>query len=154
MKKHVPILILIIISLLLSACSIDWNDSKDKKITELEKQIIDLKEKNNDYLFQKKQECQKYASEMLNLAKEYRSEIYELEEIFYSPLEKSCFFIWKEWIASRNLFDYLGRKYIAGYARDRCFDLYNDKNEYGNCIEQENRSEIQYQNQIIKLKWE
>jgi uncharacterized membrane protein (DUF106 family) len=44
----------------LSSCTIDWNDEKDKKITELEKQVIELKEKNDDELFKKQQECQSY----------------------------------------------------------------------------------------------
>jgi hypothetical protein len=43
-------LLLILIPLLfLSSCTIDWNDEKDKKITELEKQVtnnnIELQEK-------------------------------------------------------------------------------------------------------------
>ena len=51
MKKLLPFIL--ISSLLLSACSIDWNDEKDKKIAKLEKQI-------QDDLFKKKQECEKY----------------------------------------------------------------------------------------------
>lgn len=44
-------LILLLIPLfLLSSCSIDWNDEKDKKIAELQKQI------QND-TFKKKDEC-------------------------------------------------------------------------------------------------
>jgi uncharacterized membrane protein (DUF106 family) len=43
--------------LLLSSCTIDWNDEKDKKITELQKQVQELKEKNNDELFKKNKEC-------------------------------------------------------------------------------------------------
>lgn len=55
MKKYIPILL--VTSLLLSACSIDWNDEKDKKITELQAEI------END-VFKKKQECQKYQEEV------------------------------------------------------------------------------------------
>jgi hypothetical protein len=42
--------ILLIPLILLSSCTIDWNDEKDAKITELEKQI-------QDDTFKKKQEC-------------------------------------------------------------------------------------------------
>ncbi len=51
MKKLLPFILLT--SLLLSACSIDWNDDKDKKIAKLERQI-------EDDSFSKKQECEKY----------------------------------------------------------------------------------------------
>jgi septal ring factor EnvC (AmiA/AmiB activator) len=44
MKKLFLILIPIIF---LSSCSIDWNDEKDKKIEELESQIMKLREKNS-----------------------------------------------------------------------------------------------------------
>jgi outer membrane lipoprotein-sorting protein len=51
--------ILITLSLLLSSCSIDWNDEKDKKISELEKQI------QNDN-FKRKQECSKHKDKIEN----------------------------------------------------------------------------------------
>ena len=44
MKKYV---ILLIPLLLLSSCSIDWNDEKDKKISELNGQIESLKLENS-----------------------------------------------------------------------------------------------------------
>ena len=44
--------LLIIPVILLSSCTIDWNDEKDKKIAELEKQI-------QTNVFQKKIECSK-----------------------------------------------------------------------------------------------
>lgn len=48
MKKLLPFILLA--PLLLSACSIDWNDEKDIKIAELEKQV-------QDDLFEKKKDC-------------------------------------------------------------------------------------------------
>jgi hypothetical protein len=50
--------LLLIPLILLSSCTIDWNDEKDKKIAELEKQNTELKTKNDDGLFKKKVECQ------------------------------------------------------------------------------------------------
>jgi Txe/YoeB family toxin of Txe-Axe toxin-antitoxin module len=82
----------IILSLLLSSCSIDWNDEKDKKISELEKQI------QND-TFKKKQECEKYKDKFedkLEKKSKERDLIYDLyyenlNEIFYSNSKSSCF---------------------------------------------------------------
>lgn len=50
MKK---LTLLLIPLLLLSSCSIDWNDEKDTKIAELEKQI-------QDDTFKKNVECNDY----------------------------------------------------------------------------------------------
>lgn len=60
MKKFIGILL--ISTFLLSACTIDWNNEKDAKIAELEKQISEAKKVDN--LFQKKQDCLKYKSEI------------------------------------------------------------------------------------------
>jgi cytochrome c-type biogenesis protein CcmH/NrfG len=49
--------LLLIPLILLSSCTIDWNDEKDAKIAVLEKQITELKEKNDDGLFKKNKEC-------------------------------------------------------------------------------------------------
>lgn len=54
MKK---LTLLLIPLLFLSSCSIDWNDEKDKKIAELEKQVTELKEKNDDESFKRNKEC-------------------------------------------------------------------------------------------------
>jgi hypothetical protein len=42
MKKLLPIFLIPLI--LLSSCSIDWNDEKDKKIAELEQKVQELEE--------------------------------------------------------------------------------------------------------------
>lgn len=50
-------LLLIPLLLFMTSCTIDWNDEKDKKIAELEKQV-------QDDIFNKKQECTKLESLM------------------------------------------------------------------------------------------
>lgn len=78
MKKLLPLLLAT--SLLLSACSIDWN--------------------NKDDLFQKNQQCLSKRSEIINRInsdnKKYENQEYtfvqELLEIFYSPKEENCLF--------------------------------------------------------------
>jgi hypothetical protein len=45
-------------SLLLTSCSVDWNDANVKKIGELEKQV-------QDDTFKKKEECAKYKDEVM-----------------------------------------------------------------------------------------
>ena len=78
-----------ILSLLLSSCSIDWNNEKDKKISELEKQI------QND-TFKKKQECAIYTKEEKESVIKDINWIYTDEfEIFYSKTKNSCIKILK-----------------------------------------------------------
>ena len=64
--KLIPLLLIPL--LFPSSCSIDWNDEKDAKIAELEKQVREQKEeiknvKEND-LFEKKQKCLGYKDEI------------------------------------------------------------------------------------------
>ena len=77
--------LLLIPLLFLSSCSIDWNDEKDKKIVELEKQVTELKEKNDDEIFKKNIECSKKDL--------WDTSAFNNHEIFYSPVRKSCIFI-------------------------------------------------------------
>lgn len=103
MKKILPILLISV--LLLSSCSIDWNDEKDKRISEVENQNMELKAQLNTVIFEKQKECLTYNSEISNLLKmvvntkasfglqkydEFDSEI--LEDIFYSPKYHSCLY--------------------------------------------------------------
>ena len=83
--------LLLIPLLFFSSCTIDWNDEKDKKITELEKQI-------QDDTFKKKQECANYIPTIenkiktkekdLNIENDFYSET--ISEVFYSPIKKTC----------------------------------------------------------------
>ncbi len=80
------------ILLVISSCSIDWNDKKDAKIAELEKQITELKQKNDDSSFKKKQECGEYKKAILEELELYNKnwggdEKWLLQEIFYSNKE-------------------------------------------------------------------
>lgn len=103
MKKILPILLVTVF--LLSSCSIDWNDEKDKRISEVEKQNMELKSQLNIVIFEKQKECLTYNQEISNLLKmvvdmkasfglqkydEFDSEI--LEDIFYSPKHQSCLY--------------------------------------------------------------
>jgi hypothetical protein len=83
--------LLLIPLLLLSSCAIDWNDEKDKKIAELEKQI-------QDDSFKKKQECSKYIPILENKIKEKEKNLNvdgvfyneTINEVFYSPIKQTC----------------------------------------------------------------
>lgn len=139
MKKYIPILLST--SLLLSACSIDWNNKKDN-------------------LFEKKQECAKYRDEMLkdaisvneeSLAKasmawhEYNLEI---EEIFYSKKYNSCLYqlstyklnwikipdISEKQLLSKSIYDYFSKKEIINTL--------------------DNHSEEEFDKKLKELKWE
>ncbi len=82
------IVLLIMLTFVLSSCSIDWNDEKDKKITELENKVEEIiKEKESD-LFNKKQECKKYQDTAFLFLKEWD----EIDSIFYSKKLNSCLF--------------------------------------------------------------
>ena len=74
--------LLLIPLLLLSSCTIDWNDEKDKKIAELEKQV-------QDKTFQKKQECSKIINSIENS--------WAVLDIFYSSVRNSCLYRTLEW---------------------------------------------------------
>ncbi|MDD2907384.1 MAG: hypothetical protein PHH98_01965 [Candidatus Gracilibacteria bacterium] len=145
MKKALLSMFLVLI---LSSCSIDLNNEKDEKIIKLEKQVEELKKDKENDLFKKKQECIKYKSDMLEMAQQFRSEIYEIEEIFYSDYGKSCFFIAKQSPYERLLFDYFSNLNIAvkGFS-NRC-----EESEY--CIIQANESDAEYERKLKELKGE
>lgn len=69
--------LLLIPLILLSSCTIDWNDEKDKKIAELEKQI-------QDDIFKKKQECKKT---------DFSTENLEKYEKIYSRKFNTCYIV-------------------------------------------------------------
>lgn len=88
--------ILLIPLLFLSSCTIDWNDEKDKKITELNTKIEEWKEEikkvKDDELFKKNKECFNLKDNIEKSAKTADNFI-RVQTIFYSPIIKSC--IWE-----------------------------------------------------------
>lgn len=112
MKKIISLSLLSV--LLLSSCSIDWNDEKAKKISEQDNKISKLEKQIEDDLFKKKQECATLNKKMLEFAQEFRSDIYEIQEIFYSPKLNSCMFIWDSGY-EYYLFNYFNRENLEIY---------------------------------------
>ena len=146
MKKYIPLFL--ITSLLLSACGIDWNDEKDTKIAELEKQV-------QDDTFQKKQECQKYKNdiekwinEKIQENKKSSAYIYynkTLGEIFYSKNKKTCIALIGE------MYQYQSKNNIANNMQeyDTILDiLNNDLTSYSL------KDKSMYYDKIKELKWE
>lgn len=111
-------LLLIPLLFFMTWCSIDWNDEKDAKIAELEKQVTELqaqKNKATDDIFEKNKECrnlEKEASIMISKG----SEVYSL---FYSPVKKSClvaYVTYEEvsiWDISRDVPNYIIRDVLT-----------------------------------------
>ena len=86
MKKI--IVLLIMLTFVLSSCSIDWNDKKDKRIIELENKVEEIRKEKESDLFYKKQECKKYQDTAFLFLKEWD----EIDSIFYSKKLNSCLF--------------------------------------------------------------
>jgi hypothetical protein len=95
-NKNYIILALIILLVI----SLFFNFQKSDKITEDDQSQID-----NEALFQKKQDCQKYKTEIeqkleslnfSNPSTNYQS-VNILKEIFFSPKANSCLYIAEEW---------------------------------------------------------
>ncbi len=124
----------VILSLLLTSCSIDWNDEKD--------------------LFTKKQECANNKSKM---EEDWNEEVrkiwivswdpyrWEVSEIFYSKKLNSCLYVfniykevnmdyqWQEILLSTFIYDFLTKKEIIS-------SIWKEKSEVDN--------------KIKELKWE
>ncbi len=66
----------------LSSCTIDWNDEKDVKTAELEKQI-------QDDTFKKKKDCLDLSDSLIKI---YKSDIDSSVESFYSQKLNTCIF--------------------------------------------------------------
>ncbi len=98
--------------LILSGCSVDWNDEKDEKIAELEKRAVELKQEKENDTFKKKQECLKYETDIRNRLNGQNEKFVEL---FYSPIKNSCLYVADrhfqdtcgEFHAERIIYDYL-----------------------------------------------
>ena len=152
--KKIGIIIFLSLLIILSWCSIDFNDEKDNKITSLENKIKELKEDKKNDLFKKKQECIKYKDEMLKFAKEYDSAIFALSEIFYSDITKSCYFISNQWFWENIVFDYLNLTYIISqWLDENCFK-YDIKQNQIDCFNREWETKRKFTKKVSELKWE
>jgi hypothetical protein len=98
MKKN--ILLALFIPIILGSCSIDWNDSKEQKITELTKQVTELKNITSTgmILFEKRTRCASLSSEIGakidTMNKEYANiGKFSIGEIFYSSPKDACLWV-------------------------------------------------------------
>lgn len=147
------LIFLLIPLLFLSSCSIDWNDEKDKKISELEKQI------QND-IFQKKQECSSYQEKIKWKYNEFEKNSitvnYEIKEIFYSRNKQTCIL----WLSKST---YLENKNSEKYELEdlltweslwsttwNCLEIFKDESAINSC----QKKLIEFNKQITELKWE
>ncbi|MDD5197498.1 MAG: hypothetical protein PHN60_01420 [Candidatus Gracilibacteria bacterium] len=87
-------------TLFLASCSIDWNDSTEQKITDLEKQITELKTSTSTgmMLFEKRTRCGALTSDIEkridSLGKKYTDlGVFSIGGIFYSPVKDACLWI-------------------------------------------------------------
>ncbi len=141
----------LITSFLLGSCSVDWKDEKEKRITELEKQVQDLKKWKENDLFNKKKECLKFKSEIITSLKETEN----LDELFYSPKKNSCISritnFWK--LEKVILNDVLTGEALEANFNYSCVNL-NKENSYYElwdiCYKQAEKFELY----IKELKWE
>jgi len=108
--------LLIFVCLILSSCSIDWNDEKDNKIAELEKQL-------KDDAFIKNQECAKLRKEVLStLSTEYIEGMVKITDSFYSKKTNSCLY-------RAGLYkDVLEEGYFNDLISERIYDYFSNKN--------------------------
>lgn len=94
------ITIILIFATFLTSCSIDWNDTKTQRITELEKQVSELKNNTSSGMtvFEKRTRCASLTSDIQtridSLEKEYPNlGKFSIGGIFYSPLKDACLWI-------------------------------------------------------------
>lgn len=177
MKKiTISILLLLTVSFL-SWCSIDWNWEKDKKIVKLEKQLLELNNKENE--FKKNQECIRLKDSMEKSITNILTKTYESQEIlsdinkwiikikiwdiFYSRKLNSCVFwfiktedlsyFFKEKFYSHNYYIINNTNNIILF---NSLTLLNwDTVCYENWINIEPCNDEKFYNtKLIKLKWE
>lgn len=155
MKKLLPLLLAT--SLLLSACSIDWDDKKVVPVENVSKPV-ELED-----IFKKKQECLKYKDEIQKIYRDvtqhFWTEDTKIEEIFYSPNWNSCYWIissYSLWVDEE--FDTLTKK----VQQLELLDILNHTkiarkmncDELNNCTKQWEDEDKNYLEQIKFLKWE
>lgn len=104
MKKIISLLLLSL--LILSSCSIDWNNEKEQKIVELEKQISDMS-------FERNKEClnliPNLEKRVIERNEDSNINTYELIEVFYSKEKKDCLWVLKQ---NKYLEDYSSTMYF------------------------------------------
>lgn len=118
MKKYLSIILILSITIL-AWCSIDRNNEKENKITELENKIKTIDNNNNkNDIFEKNKECSMLEKEIILEAERYYWwKIYRIKEIIYSSILKSCLYkieISYTWynIKDFDLKDYFWKKLI------------------------------------------
>lgn len=105
--------IIIIMCLLISSCSIDWNDEKDIEVEKknsqiklLNDKISTLNKKIDEINNENKKDClshyESIQKDILNHNKKY-GEQYSLMEVFYSKNQNECFFIVFSYIENFNI---------------------------------------------------
>lgn len=89
--------LLLVIVFLLTSCSIDWNNEKDKKIGELEKQVMELKNATSTGMvaFERNTRCGTLTPDIQartdSMNKEYAHlGKFSIGGIFYSPIKDAC----------------------------------------------------------------
>ncbi len=149
MKKYIISGLLLV---LLSWCSIDYNNEKDKKIQNLKEQVLELNKDKENELFNKKQKCANYKNNIQNKIN------WDLMEIFFSPIINSCIYSYesdkKLWII-----DYLSNeeiyKVIKWKNKAECV-WFNEK-DIPNYVDWFSKSEVfcfnRFNSKILELKW-
>ncbi len=156
MKKYIPLLLAT--SLLLSACSVDWNDEKVAPVENTSKPV------EPEDTFKKKQECAKYKDEMFEDLKtrfpNYWSDILTkehlyIEEIFYSPAENSCFYSWVLFFRNINA-DILNYSIVDYFSRKEFLNTYEACNVYLDLgrVDYQKKCSALAKEKIRELKWE
>lgn len=145
------IVLLIMLTFVLSSCSIDWNDEKDKKIAKLEKQI-------QDDTFEKKQECAKKSDTYKKLIDEKNAILNDFEysfiESFYSMEKNDCLWVLKEDYYYNNIsktmyFLIPSWTLWREWNIDRCLWLSN----FSDSSKDSNNCDL-FDERLKKLKWE
>lgn len=94
------IIIVLSFTLFLTSCSIDWNDTKTQRITELEKQVTELKNSTSSgmILFEKRTRCAALAPEIGTKIDSFNKDYSSLGKfsiggVFYSSQKDECLWI-------------------------------------------------------------
>lgn len=136
--------LLLIPLILLSSCTINWNDEKDKKIAELQKQI-------QDDSFKKKEECKNTDFSIENLEK---------YEKIYSRKFNTCYIAWKVKDIERYwIRDMYTNNYTFRIEFDGSWNLLSDKTIWIDNkvleadIDTEKRAKCEFNNTLKNIKW-